>query len=144
MASSASLTTTHLPVFRGLLTEWEASQPAMTGFVTASDAQFPAESLKDVFVAFRTRPPLPSEAADKFHAIAVEDLAVTQSSTVNPPSSTARVPELDKNLASLDLSDADVFCPGISVSSAEPGVFVVHTPGLKVAILLTSNKNTIL
>lgn len=62
MASSAALTTTHLPRLRELLDQWHPGHPQI--------AQQAASNLtvqdKDVLVAFRTRPPLPNEAADKF------------------------------------------------------------------------------
>lgn len=68
MASSATLTTTHLPRLRSLLGEWTKEQPPAKGFSTPLDAVTKgAPAGKDVIVAFRTRPPLPNEASDKFH-----------------------------------------------------------------------------
>ncbi|KAJ7646606.1 P-loop containing nucleoside triphosphate hydrolase protein [Roridomyces roridus] len=103
MASSATLTTTHLPQLRTILDEWNAKRPTTKGFsVPLEQFQYAPNASKDVIVAFRTRPPLPNEAADKFHA---EDDA----------------PE----------TGPVEFCAGITVTSAEPGVFVAHVPGMK-------------
>ncbi|KAJ7708965.1 P-loop containing nucleoside triphosphate hydrolase protein [Mycena rosella] len=110
MASSATLTTTHLPTLRKILDEWDQKRPAPTGFpvplVKIQQALPSNNASKDVIVAFRTRPPLPNEAADKFraHADAID--------------------------ASADDGPAD-FCAGITVTSTEPGVFVAHVPGMK-------------
>ncbi|KAJ7233913.1 P-loop containing nucleoside triphosphate hydrolase protein [Mycena rebaudengoi] len=108
MASSATLTTTHLPRIRALLDEWSAKRPAPKGFsVPLVDIQQSSPSRgvsKEVIVAFRTRPSLPNEAGEKFHGD----------------------PDAE------DASEAPVeFCSGISVTSAEPGVFVAHVPGWK-------------
>lgn len=114
MSSSATLTTTHLPRLKALLEEWEISQPAPKGFkpLSATDASIRLSSnaveWKDVIVAFRTRPPLPHEAEDKFKG-EIADGDPTATSDVQDP-----------------------FCSGISVPSAEPGVFVAHVPGMKV------------
>ncbi len=59
---------------------------------------------KDVVVAFRTHPPLPGEAVGKFQS----------------------TPANGKNDMPVEV------CIGISVKSAEPGVFVAHVPGMKV------------
>ncbi|KAJ7760973.1 P-loop containing nucleoside triphosphate hydrolase protein [Mycena metata] len=113
MASSATLTTTHLPTLRAILDEWNQKRPATKGFLAplAELHQSPGENAsKDVIVAFRTRPPLPDEAADKFHA------------------------DADAKDAPLDADGqpaAVEFCAGITVTSAEPGVFVAHVPGMK-------------
>ncbi|EJD43841.1 P-loop containing nucleoside triphosphate hydrolase protein [Auricularia subglabra TFB-10046 SS5] len=111
MASSAALTTTHLPRLRGILEQWRAAQPAFKGFDTEVEAlarKLAATDLengasKDVVVAFRTRPPLPNEAAEKFQA----------------------------DGGSAEEANQVEFCSGITVTSAEPGVFVAHTPGMK-------------
>ncbi|KAJ7141112.1 P-loop containing nucleoside triphosphate hydrolase protein [Mycena epipterygia] len=114
MASSAILTTTHLPTLRAILDEWNQKRPATKGFSVplAELQQSPPsqDASKDVIVAFRTRPPLPNEASDKFHA------------------------DPDAKDASLDAEGQAVpveFCTGITVTSAEPGVFVAHVPGMK-------------
>ena len=80
MASSAALTTTHLPRLRAQLDEWRQKQRAASPFVTSLTditARFPQGSSdvrgKDVIVAFRTRPPLENEAEDKFKAYDTED-----------------------------------------------------------------------
>ncbi|KZV91491.1 P-loop containing nucleoside triphosphate hydrolase protein [Exidia glandulosa HHB12029] len=115
MASSATLTTTQLPRLREILEQWRESQPPAKGFSSDVDqlaARLAATGLsdssadgstKDVIVAFRTRPPLPNEAADKFKAEGgnEEDAAKVE------------------------------FCSGITVTSNEPGIFVAHTPGMK-------------
>ncbi|KAJ7122056.1 P-loop containing nucleoside triphosphate hydrolase protein [Mycena crocata] len=114
MASSATLTTTHLPTLRKILDEWNFKRPATKAFsVPLADLQQSPpdkDASKDVIVAFRTRPPLLNEAAEKFHA--------------DPDAKDA--PE-DTN----DQPAVVEFCAGITVTSAEPGVFVAHVPGMK-------------
>ncbi|KAJ7352329.1 P-loop containing nucleoside triphosphate hydrolase protein [Mycena albidolilacea] len=102
MASSATLTTTHLPQLRTLLHKWNQSRPAPTGF---QNAPLDKNTSKEVIVAFRTRPPLPEEATDKFQTHSdPKDASATQSVE---------------------------FCAGITALSADPGVFVAHVPGMK-------------
>ena len=127
MASSAALTTTHLPCLRSLLKDWEQKQPPPKGFLTPvhnlEDLSKDALDLldnrdtesKDMVVAFRTRPPLQNEAADKFKGNPDEGISESEAAA-------AEATEEFK----VD------FCPGISVPSAEPGVFVLHVPGMKV------------
>ncbi|KAK0240830.1 P-loop containing nucleoside triphosphate hydrolase protein [Armillaria nabsnona] len=104
MATSATLTTTQLPHFRSLLEEWLAKQPPATGFsVPFEDIAKTPRASKDVVVAFRTGPPLPGEAAGKFQS----------------------TPADREDDASVEV------CIGITVKSAEPGVFVAHVPGMK-------------
>ncbi|KAJ7598750.1 P-loop containing nucleoside triphosphate hydrolase protein [Mycena floridula] len=101
MASSATLTTTHLPELRAVLDSWDGEQPPHKGFAIPWSQLDPSKATKDIIVAFRTRPSLPNEAAEKFKR---------------------------------DAADSDVpieFCKGITVTSAEPGVFVAHVPGMK-------------
>lgn len=121
MASSATITTTHLSTFRTIVEEWNQNRlkkSATKGFLVplAELQQSPLDksASKDVIVAFRTRPPLPNEAADKFHA--------------DPDAKDAPVDE-DGQLPAVE------FCSGITVTSAEPGVFVAHVPGMKVTAL---------
>ncbi|EIN08038.1 P-loop containing nucleoside triphosphate hydrolase protein [Punctularia strigosozonata HHB-11173 SS5] len=114
--SSAVLTTTQLPRLRQLLVDWEKKQPPLKPFSTSlEDIKARSERTavfgdalddgsKDVIVAFRTRPPLENEAATQF-VTANED-------------------------AGSDPRDVE-FCPGITVASEEPGVFVAHTPSMK-------------
>lgn len=128
MASSASLTTTHLPKLRTELQEWEQKQKPAGGFaVPLSEIADPAAraryTSKDVIVAFRTRPPLENEASAKF----------------KPSKAYATFRKEDgengaeKRPAALSNEEAEVeFCAGISVTSGEPGVFVAHVPGSKV------------
>ncbi|KAJ6488138.1 P-loop containing nucleoside triphosphate hydrolase protein [Mycena vitilis] len=71
MASSASLTTTHLPQLRTILDKWNQTRPPSTGF---PDAHLAESSSKEVIVTFRTRPPLPNEATDKFQAHSLDAL----------------------------------------------------------------------
>jgi kinesin family member 2/24 len=137
MASSAALTTTHLPRLRTLLQEWEQKQPALKGFVTpikngSEDLNDSADGLqitlgdngskqsKDVIVAFRTRPPLENEAANKFKGNPDQDAE-----------SGAGGAETVKELGI-------EFCAGISLPNSEAGVFVAHVPGMKVSLLCIS------
>lgn len=117
MASSGALTTSHLPHLRSILDEWKKGQPSPKGFATSvADLTTMVQSkanAKDVVVAFRTRPPLPGEAATKFN---VEDATGFGGPD---PSDENKAPSVE-------------FCPGITVTSAEPGVFVAHVPGMKV------------
>jgi kinesin family member 2/24 len=121
MASSATLTTTHLPHLRSLLREWESQQPTPKGFTTPVTEKYGNSdvykqdlggNLKDVVVAFRTRPPLENEADEKFTSVGESG------------SEEGRGRGREK----VD------FCSGISVPSAEPGVFVAHVPGMKVRL----------
>ncbi|KAH7101556.1 P-loop containing nucleoside triphosphate hydrolase protein [Auriculariales sp. MPI-PUGE-AT-0066] len=105
MASSAALTMIHLPRLRVILDEWRAAQPPANGFATSLQ-DVKGKDLKDVIVAFRTRPPLPNEAAEKFQA---EGGAEEEAAPIE-------------------------FCSGITITSAEPGVFVTHTPGMNVSM----------
>lgn len=118
MATSATLTTTYLSTFRTILDEWNQNRLKTSptkGFrvplVELQQSPPSKDALKDVIVAFRTRPSLPNEAADKFHA--------------DPDAKDAPVDE-DGQLPAVE------FCSGITVTSAEPGVFVAHVPGMKV------------
>ncbi|KAJ7213033.1 P-loop containing nucleoside triphosphate hydrolase protein [Mycena pura] len=113
MASSATLTTTHLPTLRTILDEWDQKRLPTKGFpVPLAELQQAAskDASKDVIVAFRTRPPLHNEAADKFHA--------------DPDAKDA---PLDDQGQLLPVE----FCAGVTMTSAEPGVFVAHVPGMK-------------
>jgi kinesin family protein 2/24 len=65
MASSATLTTTHLPQLRIILEKWNQTRTPSTGF---SDIPVAENASKEVIVAFRTRPPLANEATDKFQS----------------------------------------------------------------------------
>lgn len=114
MASSATLTTTHLPQLRSILQEWQEQQPSSKGFTTPiRDAtgeegeNYCHDSGKDIIVAFRTRPSLENEADEKFTVVS------------EGPESKADRKRVE-------------FCSGISVTNAEPGVFVAHVPGMKV------------
>jgi kinesin family member 2/24 len=116
--ASAALTTTHLPTLRAQVTEWTAKQPARKGFTSA----MPADGAhtdgtpegKDVIVALRTRPPLAEETSRFIVPNAdAEDVVAEGAEDATPT-------ELE-------------FCSGISVPSAEPGVFVAHVPAMKVS-----------
>ncbi|KAF7305736.1 Kinesin-like protein [Mycena chlorophos] len=106
MATSATVITTQLPTYRALLQEWENKRAAAKGFSVplAELEPLTKNASKDVIVAFRTRPPLPNEAAEKFRA--------------NPDAEKASTEPVE-------------FCAGVTVASAEPGVFVAHVPGMK-------------
>ena len=82
--SSAALTTTHLPQLRGTLDEWREKQPAPKPFTAgrqdlatrlADENAVGAKEGKDIVVAFRTRPSLPNEAEEKFHAVETKEEA---------------------------------------------------------------------
>ena len=128
MASSAALTTTHLPTLRTLLEEWRAEQPDPTGFASPSVdistqlAQEKSAPGKDIVVAFRTRPPLPDEAEQKFHVANAVDQDVSAADPQEGKDEDATEPERVE------------FCPGVTVKSAEPGTFVAHVPGWKVGL----------
>ncbi|KAJ7252109.1 P-loop containing nucleoside triphosphate hydrolase protein [Mycena haematopus] len=117
MATSATFTTTHLSTFRTILDEWNENRlkkAATKGFlvplVELQQSPPNKDALKDVIVAFRTRPPLPNEAAEKFHGDA--------DATDAPVDEDGHLPAVE-------------FCPGITLTSAEPGAFVAHVPGMK-------------
>ncbi|KAF7798862.1 hypothetical protein EIP86_010089 [Pleurotus ostreatoroseus] len=128
MASSAALTTKHLPQLRTQLEEWRQKQRAPSGFktplsdITTHALQGNGELRgKDVIVAFRTRPPLPDEAAEKFQAYEAKD----------EPSSDTQVSEgASEGVPAVEHTRAE-FCAGVTVTDAEPGTFVAHVPGYK-------------
>lgn len=72
-----------------------------------------AKDGKDIVVAFRTRPPLPNEAQEKFHA------------------SESKEEDTPEGQTTAELSKVE-FCSGVTAASAEPGTFVCHVPGFKV------------
>lgn len=120
MASSSSLTITHLPRLRDELAQWRAEQPTDSGFKSSlediSNKLTNLNSLtvapnKDIFVAFRTRPPVDEEANEKF--------ALPQSAE-----------ESNSGNATVQGS---AFCYGSTATSAEPGKMVAHVPGMKVS-----------
>ncbi|CAK5281145.1 unnamed protein product [Mycena citricolor] len=123
--ASATFTTTLLPRFRALVEEWTAKHPSSAGFtVPLSDLRSTtsATANKDVVVAFRTRPPLPNEAAEQFQAA-----AEGHSYEANSEERQRRAGE---EVAKTQLEPVE-FCAGITVTSAEPGVFTAHVPGMK-------------
>ncbi|KAI0343458.1 P-loop containing nucleoside triphosphate hydrolase protein [Trametopsis cervina] len=115
MASSVSLTTTHLPRLRQELEQWRKKQSASLTFTTPlqdisahlAKKRVKDEQEKDVIVAFRTRPPLDNET-EKF----IPTMATVGAEDTQEPHNVE-------------------FCPGITLASAEPGVFVAHVPGMK-------------
>ncbi|PCH35714.1 nucleoside triphosphate hydrolase protein [Wolfiporia cocos MD-104 SS10] len=121
MASSAALTTTHLPRLRAGLEEWRKKQSLHAEFATplseitnrANGGGQRKQQGKDVVVAFRTRPPLENEAETKFAAAETQD-----AKTAEGAEEQADTPQ-------------SAFCAGITVKSAEPGEFVAHVPGMK-------------
>lgn len=123
MASSAALTTTHLPHLRKELEQWRSKQPPAVPFSSPSQDILTRLALhglqeeqgKDVIVAFRTRPPLEHEAEEKFQV-----------------SSVAETPSAEEDVNEHDEAHTPGFCPGITLVSDEPGVFVAHVPGMKV------------
>jgi kinesin family protein 2/24 len=135
MASSAALTTTHLPRLRTLLQDWEQKQLALKGQQRNGSEDLNDSSAdglqitlgdngsklsKDVIVAFRTRPPLKNEAADKFKG--------------NPDQNA----ESGEGGAEIVKELGIEFCAGISVPNSEAGVFIAHVPGMKVGLLCIS------
>ncbi|KAI0821454.1 P-loop containing nucleoside triphosphate hydrolase protein [Irpex lacteus] len=127
MASSAALTTTHLPRLRKELDEWRAKQPPPQPFTkTLEDIQarldseaYKNERGKDVIVAFRTRPSLEHEADQKFKGNAATTGQDAKDTTTSGEES-----------AQDDGGELE-FCAGVSVASADPGVFIAHVPGMK-------------
>ena len=134
MASSAALTTTHLPRLRQELEEWRAKQPPSQPFSKPLDSietrleedKYNKEHGKDVIVAFRTRPPLEHEAEQKFNTNS--EGSKQADDAVHPQDSGTQKEELE-------------FCSGISVGNADPGVFVAHVPGMKVRLYHTDVSN---
>lgn len=132
MASSAALTTTHLPRLRAQLEEWQQKQRAPTPFKTLL-SDITARALqdsggvrgKDVTVAFRTRPPLPDEAEEKFQAYESKD-----EPTAAPPDVQSQEGEGVPATEPVKVE----FCAGVTVTDAEPGTFVAHVPGYKASI----------
>ncbi|KAI0821443.1 P-loop containing nucleoside triphosphate hydrolase protein [Irpex lacteus] len=125
MASSAALTTTHLPRLRKELEQWRSKQPPAVPFSSPSQDILSRLALhglqeeqgKDVIVAFRTRPPLEHEAEEKFQVSSVTEApSAEEDINEHKPTDEAHKPE---------------FCPGITLVSGEPGVFVAHVPGMK-------------
>ena len=169
MASSAALTTTHLPILRSELDEWRAQQEkkkkssldgsnTSTGSTTPTFAtplsditnRFPAscaaterEKLKDVVVAFRTRPPLEDEAAAKFHGYEGRDEAAGhdkgRDGEKDGKGDEENVKAAVKDAQNEGGHEEKVeFCAGITVTDAEPGTFVAHVPGYKVRFSFSS------
>lgn len=132
--ASALVTTSNLARFRSLIEGWEAKQPPVKEFSTPLDAILSSSSpdafntpedannaslitgrdSKEVLVAFRTRPPLPGEAEEKFKAM--EEFVYRGGGR--------KVEKEDLEVA---------FCPGLTVRSADPGVVVAHVPYMKVS-----------
>ena len=137
MASSAALTTTHLPRLRAELEAWRAKQCAPSPFTTPLEDitnRFPQGHGevrgKDVVVAFRTRPPLEHEAEEKFHAYEAKDAPAA-------PRPFLHAHHDENENAENDTPPEPVkaeFCAGITVTDAEPGTFVAHVPGYKARI----------
>jgi hypothetical protein len=109
--ASTNWTSLNLPQFLSLVSEWRAVQPLAQDFAELEVGDGAELEQTDVFVAFRTRPPLPNE----------EKAAFTVPSDVNVTESAGSI--------------QSEFCPGISVASAFPGEFYAHVPSLKVCLL---------
>ncbi|KAJ7932096.1 hypothetical protein B0H13DRAFT_2307948 [Mycena leptocephala] len=70
MASSATLTTAHLPQLHIILDKWNQTRTPSTGF-----SDIPTENVsKEVIVAFRMRPPLPNEKFQSQDSPAAESI----------------------------------------------------------------------
>ena len=132
--SSAALTTTHLPHLRASLDEWREKQPALKSFTTpkqdlasrlAEETAVSGKQGKDIVVAFRTRPSLPNEAEEKFHALEAKEKPAAETQSENAEQAEVTLAEPIKV----------EFCSGVTAASAEPGTFVCHVPGFKVCSL---------
>lgn len=142
--ASALLTTSNLPRFRKMIVDWEAKQTPPTGFSTplsslglsslesaagiaqgSDSGMIQGRESKEVLVAFRTRPPLPGEAEEKFQAL---ESMVYKGAPLGEVAAAQRKQreEEEAELAKIK------FCPGLTVRSAEPGVVVAHVPAMKV------------
>lgn len=98
--------------FSTLIEQWKNKQPQVKGFTRPLSEVGPGvdRSGKDVIVALRTRPPIPSER-ERFIPTAPEEGAKSSG----------------------DESAFD-FCIGVDVRSAEPGKMVAHVPAMKVSL----------
>lgn len=142
--ASALLTTSNLPRFRKMIVDWEAKQTPPTGFSTplsslglsslesAADIAQGSDSgmvqgreSKEVLVAFRTRPPLPGEAEEKFQSL--ESMVYKGA----PLGEVAAAKRKQRDEEEAELAKIK-FCPGLTVRSAEPGVVIAHVPAMKV------------
>lgn len=97
--------------FSTLIEQWKSKQPQGKGFTRPLSEVGPGvdRSGKDVIVALRTRPPIPSEH---------ERFILT-------------TPE-ESDQAGADDPAFD-FCIGVDVRGAEPGKMVAHVPAMKVS-----------
>lgn len=97
--------------FSALIEQWKNKQPQVKGFTRPLSEVGPGvdRSGKDVIVALRTRPPIPSER-ERFILTPSEESA-----------------EPGKDEAAFD------FCIGVDVRNAEPGKMVAHVPAMKVS-----------
>ena len=167
MSSSAALTTTHLPALRAELDAWRAkhrntpseseSGPAFTTPLADITNRFPSsfagsglenggrDRERDVVVAFRTRPPLGDEAAEKFRAYeGREDGSKREEEGAGDKeneneTTDAKDGEDAKHVEGAAKGGTEeiekvAFCAGITVTDAEPGTFVAHVPGYKVRL----------
>jgi kinesin family protein 2/24 len=101
MASSATLTTTHLPQLRIILDKWNQTRTPSTGF---SDIPIAENVSKEVIVAFRTRPPLPNEkfqSQDSPAAESIEFCAGITAISAEPGVFVAHVPGMKVPIFSL-------------------------------------------
>lgn len=111
MSISAVNITAQVSRFSSLIDQWKAKQAPPKGFTRPLSQVEPGadRSGKDVIVALRTRPPIPSERS-RFIA----------------PNDGANV-EASSDAAAID------FCIGVDVRGAEPGKMVAHVPSMKVS-----------
>lgn len=146
--ASALLTTSNLPRFRKMIVDWEAKQTPPTGFSTplsslglsslesaagiqsrasqgSDSGMVQGRESKEVLVAFRTRPPLPGEAEEKFQAL--ESMVYKGA----PLGEVAAAQRKQRDEEEAELAKIK-FCPGLTVRSAEPGVVIAHVPAMKV------------
>ncbi|KAF7327984.1 Kinesin-like protein [Mycena kentingensis (nom. inval.)] len=101
MASSTALTTSNLPTIRAQIAEWNAQRP----------------DTKDFRVALADLKPLPKEES--------KDILVAF--RTRPPLEN----EAEDKFRGADEDKGPEFCAGVTVTSAEPGEFFAHVPGMK-------------
>ncbi|KAI0087128.1 P-loop containing nucleoside triphosphate hydrolase protein [Irpex rosettiformis] len=105
MASSAALTTTHLPRLRKELEQWRAKQ---------SPALSCSSPLQDIYARLDAKDSIEEQGKDKRKKFQASASA-----------------SVEDDPEKLDQRQKIKFCPGISLASGEPGVFVAHVPGMK-------------
>ncbi|KZT03926.1 P-loop containing nucleoside triphosphate hydrolase protein [Laetiporus sulphureus 93-53] len=129
-ASIAALKASSLPDLQAKVVGWRQKQQPDPGFKTSltdisnqltSGNVLDEVEGKDVYVAFRTRPPLENEFQANFATLESEDEENAEDPTRwSDKGSESHAPE-----------KFTIFCPGVTLTSSEPGEFVAHVPGWK-------------